>query len=93
MTSTPEDVIREALTTRSDGSVVAPSGETLAALDALVAQRDELATQLEEADEELVRLRHIADLAARVLEEMGGRRSATPMLTAIAELRAALKER
>jgi hypothetical protein len=93
MTNTPEEVLREALATRSDGSVVEPSREALAALEELVAQRDELATRLEGTDEEVVRLRHIADLATRVLAEMGGRRSATPMLTAIAELRAALKER
>lgn len=65
MTSRPEDSIREAL--RREGS-----RGSLAALDALVSERDQL--------------------AVRVLEEMGGRRSATPMLSAIAELRAALRE-
>lgn len=87
MTTSPESVIRDVLGTDH------PSREALAALEALVAERDELAARLDEADTQLARLRRIADLAARVLEEMGGRRSATSVLTATAELRAALKER
>jgi DNA-binding FrmR family transcriptional regulator len=42
--------------------------------------------------EELVRLRRIEDAAKKVLRVMEGKRSATAVLTAIAELRAALKE-
>jgi hypothetical protein len=41
---------------------------------------------------ELARLRRIEAAANEVLERMGGRRSATPLLSAIAALRAALKE-
>jgi len=87
MTTVPEGVIRAVLGTAQ------PSREALAALEELLAERDELAARLDEADAELARLRHIADLAARVLREMGGRRSATSVLTATAELRVALKER
>jgi len=42
--------------------------------------------------EELARLRRIEEAAKEVLRQMQGRRSATPMLAAIAELRAALRE-
>ena len=87
MTTTPEDILRDAL--RNAGG----SQGLLAALDALVGERDELAERLQASDEEVAVLRRIADAAARVLEEMGGRRSATPMLSAIAEMRAALRER
>jgi hypothetical protein len=41
---------------------------------------------------ELARLRRIEEAAKEVLHQMEGRRSATPMLAAIAALRAALKE-
>jgi hypothetical protein len=44
------------------------------------------------AAEELARLRRIEEAAKEVLRQMEGRRSATPMLAAIAELRAALRE-
>jgi hypothetical protein len=40
---------------------------------------------------ELARLRRVEDAAKRLLDQMQGRRSATTVLTAIAELRAALK--
>ena len=42
--------------------------------------------------DELVRLRRIEEAAKKVLAEMEGRRSATTVLTALAELRAALKQ-
>jgi len=42
--------------------------------------------------EELARLRRIEEAAREVLHQMQGRRSASPMLAAIAALRAALKE-
>jgi hypothetical protein len=42
--------------------------------------------------EELARLRRIEVAAREVLQQMQGRRSASPMLAAIAALRAALKE-
>jgi hypothetical protein len=42
--------------------------------------------------EELARLRRIEEAAREVLHQMQGRRSASPMLAAIAKLRAALKE-
>jgi hypothetical protein len=42
--------------------------------------------------EELARLRRIEDAAKEVVNQMQGRRSASPMLAAIAALRAALKE-
>jgi hypothetical protein len=42
--------------------------------------------------DELARLRHIEEAARKVLVVMEGRRSATTMLTAVAELRAALKQ-
>ena len=42
--------------------------------------------------EELARLRRIEEAAREVLHQMQGRRSASPMLGAIAALRAALKE-
>lgn len=41
--------------------------------------------------DELARLLRIEETAKKVLAEMEGRRSATSVLTAIAELRAALK--
>jgi hypothetical protein len=41
---------------------------------------------------ELERLRRIEAAARRVLEEMAGGRKATPILSALAELRAALKD-
>lgn len=85
MTSTPEDIIRDAL--RREGS-----SDPLAALGALVGERNALVEELRDADAENARLRRIEEAASRVLSEMGGRRSATPMLSAIAELRAALRE-
>ena len=42
--------------------------------------------------EEVARLRRIEEAAKRVLVVMEGKRSATTVLTAIGELRAALKE-
>lgn len=42
--------------------------------------------------EELARLRRIEEAAKEVLLQMQGRRSASPMLAAIAALRSALKE-
>ncbi|HET8525313.1 MAG TPA: hypothetical protein VFM81_01610 [Actinomycetota bacterium] len=42
--------------------------------------------------DELTRLLRIEEAARKVLAEMEGRRSATSVLTAIAELRAALKQ-
>jgi hypothetical protein len=42
--------------------------------------------------EELARLRRIEEAAREVLHQMQGRRSASPMLAAIAKLRAGLKE-
>lgn len=42
--------------------------------------------------EELARLRRIEEAAREVLHQMQGRRSATPMLEAVAALRAALKD-
>lgn len=42
--------------------------------------------------EELARLRRIEEAAKEVLRQMQGRRSVTPMLAAIADLRAALRE-
>jgi hypothetical protein len=44
------------------------------------------------ATAELARLRRIETAAEELLEQMQGRRSATTVLTAVAELRAALKE-
>ena len=44
------------------------------------------------ATAELARLRRIETAAKELLEQMQGRRSATTVLTAVAELRAALKE-
>lgn len=44
------------------------------------------------AADELARLRRIEEAAKQVLIQMQGRRSASPLLTAIAELRAALRE-
>ena len=41
---------------------------------------------------ELARLRRVEDAARELLDQMQGRRSATTVLTAIAELRAAHKE-
>ena len=41
---------------------------------------------------ELARLRRVEKAAKQLLEQMQGRRSATTVLTAVAELRAALKE-
>ncbi len=52
---------------------------------------DEQAPETIPADE-LARLRRIEEAAKKVLAEMEGRRSATTVLTAIAELRAALKQ-
>lgn len=43
--------------------------------------------------EELARLRRIEVAARELLEQLPGRRSATPMLAALAELRAALDDR
>ena len=40
---------------------------------------------------ELARLRRVEDAAKELLDQMQGRRSATTVLTAVAELRAALK--
>ena len=40
---------------------------------------------------ELARLRRVEDAAKALLDQMQGRRSATTVLTAVAELRAALK--
>ena len=92
MAMTPEDVIREVLRSDPRGSLSEErSREALAALATLVRDRDELSERLEAAEAEVTRLRRVEGAATRVLEEMGGRRSATPMLTAIAELRAALK--
>ena len=45
------------------------------------------------ATDELARLRRIEEAARGVLREWQGRRSPTPLLTAIAALRAALKEK
>ena len=93
MTSTPEGIIRDAL--RYDprrSSSEEGSREALAALDSLVGVRDELSKRLLNEQAETLRLHRIEEAATRVLNEMGGRRSATPMLAAIAELRAALKE-
>ena len=42
--------------------------------------------------DELARLRRIEEAAKKVLTVMEGKRSATSVLTAVAELRAALKE-
>ena len=42
--------------------------------------------------DELARLRRVEEAAKGLLMQMEGRRSATPMLAAIAALRAALKE-
>lgn len=42
--------------------------------------------------EELARLRRIEVAATELLDQMQGRRSATTVLTAVAELRAALRE-
>ena len=42
--------------------------------------------------DELARLRRVEEAAKGLLTQMEGRRSATPMLAAIAALRAALKE-
>jgi hypothetical protein len=42
--------------------------------------------------DELARLRRIEDAAKEVVNQMQGRRSASPMLAAIAALRSALKE-
>lgn len=42
--------------------------------------------------EELARLRRIEAAAKELLQQMEGRRKATPMLEAMAKLRAALKE-
>lgn len=44
------------------------------------------------ATAELARLRRIETAAKELLEQMQGRRSATTVLTAVAELHAALKE-
>jgi hypothetical protein len=43
--------------------------------------------------DELARLRRIEEAAKEVVNQMQGRRSASPMLAAIAALRAALKEK
>jgi hypothetical protein len=93
MMMTPEDVIREVLTRdsrqrRSEGG----SREALAAFDTLVGERDDLAERLQGAEAEIARLRRIEEAAVDVLSGWGGRRSATPWLAAIAELRAALRE-
>ncbi len=45
------------------------------------------------ATDELARLHRIEEAAREVLNEWQGRRSATPLLAAIAALRAALKEK
>lgn len=44
------------------------------------------------ATDELARLRRIEEAAKQLLTQMGDRRSASPTLAALAELRAALKE-
>jgi len=94
MTRTPEDIIREALRCDPQGSLSEEeSREAHAALEAIAGERDGLAERLRDADAEIARLRRVEEAATGVLGEMGGRRSATPMLAAIAELRAALRER
>jgi hypothetical protein len=45
------------------------------------------------ATDELARLRRIEEAARAVLNELQGRRSATPLLAAIAALRAALNQK
>ena len=92
MTRNSEDVIGEALRHGArEGLSEGATREALAALEALVGERDDLAERLRGADAEIARLRRVEEAAAGVLNVMGGRRSATPMLAAIAELRAALK--
>jgi hypothetical protein len=44
------------------------------------------------ATDELARLRRVEEAAKQLLTHMGGRRSGTQVLSALAELRAALKE-
>lgn len=93
MTRTPEDLVRDALEHDRDRSPSEMgSREALDALDALVKERDELSARLREAEAETIRLRRIEDAARGVLEVSGGRRSATPILAAMAALRAALKD-
>lgn len=93
MTRSPEDIVRDAL---RDGAEPHPSEagprEALRALDALVRERDDLAERLREGRAEIVRLRRIEEASRGVLDASGGRRSATPILAAMAALRAALKE-
>ena len=66
--------------------------EALDALDALVEERDDLSKRLQDASAEIARLNHIEEAAKGALNEWSGRRSATPLLAAIAALRAVLKE-
>ena len=53
---------------------------------------DEGSSFVEISTHELERLRQIETAARTVMEEWRGRRSSTPLLSAMAELRAALKE-
>jgi AmiR/NasT family two-component response regulator len=92
MAGSPEDVIRETL----QGGVERPltaevSRDALAALVALVGERDDLTGALQEQEAELARLRRVEETARGVLEASSGRRSATQVLSAMAALRAALK--
>ncbi len=86
-------VVRDAL--RQDPQMdrsEAGSSDSLAALDSLVGERDELSKRLLEQQAEIARFHRIEEAAREVLDRMQGRRSASPMLGAIAALRAALKE-
>ena len=82
MSDTDVETIRRAL--RGSAEREPSPGAALDALDALAAERDRLALENE-------RLRRIEEAAEELLEQSSGRRSATQILTAMANLRAALK--
>ncbi len=84
MTGAEVETIRETLET--EGAIGwSARAAALDALESLAAERDRLALENE-------RLRRIKDAAQELLEQSPGRRSATQMLTAMANLRAALRE-
>jgi len=89
----PEDVIRETLRGGVERPLTAEvSRDALAALVALVGERDDLTEALQGQEAELARLRRVEEAARELLEAAAGRRSATPLLSAMATLRAVLKE-
>ncbi|HEX6230155.1 MAG TPA: hypothetical protein VF029_00405 [Actinomycetota bacterium] len=92
MTKSREDIIREALGPGEQRLSEERRREALAALHALSAEREELSERVRNERAQIARLRRVEQAARDLLDASGGRRSATSVLTAMATLRAALKE-